>query len=107
MKINITNHAIRKAIERVWKVETKLQAIDYIKEKFNWMYEKQLYKYRKVHNWKADKDTFYITNWFHRLIYTFLESWEVLIISYMRIMQYKNIKSKKSKFKRILEIIFE
>lgn len=85
MKIEITNHAIKRTVERVWKVSNWIQAREYLIDKFlrlkkgeNVWFKNKWY----VRDIKQEDWNYFLWNSVHRFIYGIKEEGVISIITY-------------------------
>lgn len=106
MKIKITNHAIKRTIQRVNKITNWVEARDYLLDKF-----KRLHKWENV--WwtywcvkivKQEDWNYFMWNYLHRFIYNIVDWKYFLIITYHIFNQKKQKKYINGEFKRIEEL---
>jgi len=112
MKIEITNHAIKRTVERSWKVSNWIQAREYLIDKFSrllkwehlWWNNKKCYK---IVNKQQDDGTYFITNWIHRFVYTEIWFDNYKIITYYIFNRIKKKKYVNSELKRIEKLFIK
>lgn len=82
MNIEVSAHCRKRTIERVKKIKSNTQAVDYIVDKFSRITNSDIFNWFKVYEWERKNGNLYKWTAIHRFIYEIREDWTIFIITY-------------------------